>query len=90
MADWGPIIQAIVVLLLAMGSGLLTWIGTEIRRVHKRIDVRDEERRRDREEDREWKTEHQKESVELHKVVTSMKTTQDLHVKNGHRHQGDI
>ena len=89
MEALGPFIQAIVAILLALGTVLLGWIGMEIRRVHKRIDVRDDERRRDREEDRAWKNEHQKESLDLHVIVASMKTTQEMHVKNGHRHQGD-
>ena len=85
----GALVQAVVAILLALGTALLGWIGMEIRRVHKRIDNRDEERRRDREEDRAWKSEHQKESVDLHVMVASMKTTQDLHVKNGHRHKNE-
>ena len=32
---------------------------------------------------------HIKESVEIQKTITRIDTTQDLHIKNGHRHFGD-
>ena len=55
------------------------WILIEIRRLHSRIDKRDER----------WEEiwrDHQEESMELHKETTQNTTKLNMHLGNGHRH----
>ena len=56
-----------------------SWILLEIRRLHTRIDKRDERW------EKIWR-DHQEESLDLHTEVTQNTTKLEMHLDNGHRH----
>ena len=74
--DWGSVLQAITMVVLGVVGVVGGWAAMEFRRLHQRIDKYSKEM-----------DEHIKESTEIRTTITRIDTTQNLHIKNGHRHK---
>ena len=79
-------ITIVALFIVSAVGGLIVW---ELKRIHARIDRRDDMLTKYIQgQDRKWER-HLEDSQELHEEVTEIKVKQDMHLQNGHRHRNE-